>query len=143
MLKVHAPELCGEADIEHLELLALLRSCNAFEAYLKKNTAEFSADNIVEFLLLNPQHPHSILFSVRRLEESISNLPEMSSRGERGKVERLAGRLVATLLYSSVEEVLSSGLHLALDNVIRQCAQMHSAIHQAYIDYPIETSLSA
>jgi len=143
MLQVHSPELCGDADIEHLELLALLRSSNTFEAYLKKNSAEFSAENIIDFLLLNPQHPHSILFSVRRLQDSIAALPDMSVRGQRGRVERLAGRLVATLSYSSVEEILSSGLHLALENVIRQCAQLHSSIHQSYIDYPIETSLPA
>ena len=143
MLGVHSAELCGEADIEHLELLALLRSTNAFEAYLKKYTAEFSAENIVEFLLLNPEHPHSILFSVRRLAESIGSLPEMNALGQRNKVERLAGRLVATLSYSSVEEILSSGLRAGLENIIRQCVQLHTAIHQAYIDYPIESSLPA
>jgi uncharacterized alpha-E superfamily protein len=143
MLKVHAAELSGEADIEHLELLALLRSCNAFEAYLKRYTAEFSAELIVEFLLLNPQHPHSILFSVRRLADSLAALPDVSSRGQRSRVERLAGRLVATLSYSSVEELMSGGLHSALENVIRQCAQLHAGIHQAYIDYPIEASLPA
>ncbi len=143
MLKVHAAELSGTADIEHLELLALLRSCNAFEAYLKRYTAEFSAELIVEFLLLNPQHPHSILFSVRRLADSIAALPDVSTRGQRSRVERLAGRLVATLSYSSVEEMMNSGLDTALDNVIRQCAQLHAGIHQAYIDYPIESSLPA
>jgi uncharacterized alpha-E superfamily protein len=143
MLGAHGAELCGEADIEHLELLALLRSTNAFEAYLKKYTAEFSAEHIVEYLLLNPEHPHSILFSVRRLEASLAALPEMLASGQRSKVQRLAGRLVATLSYSSVEEILSSGLQLALENVVRQCAQLHSAIHQTYIDYPIESSLPA
>ncbi len=143
MISAHSEELSGDAEIEHLELLALLRSANAFEAYLKRYTAEFSADNIVEFLLLNPEHPHSILFSVRRLAESISLLPEMTARGQRSRVERLAGRLVATLSFSSVEEILSSGLRPALENVIRQCVQLHSAIHQTYIDYPIEGSLPA
>lgn len=143
LLTVHAAELSGEEDIEHLELLALLRSQNAFEAYLKKYTAEFSEENIVEFLLLNSEHPHSILFSVRRLESSIAALPEMSVLGRRSKVERLAGRLGATLSFSSVEEILTGGLHTALDSVVRQCAHLHTALHQTYIDYPIESSLNA
>ncbi|MFN9918254.1 MAG: alpha-E domain-containing protein [Acidobacteriota bacterium] len=141
MLKVHAAKLLGEADIEHLELLALLRSCNALEAYLKRYTAEFSAELIVEFLLLSPQHPHSILFSVRRLADSLAALPQVSFRGRRSRVECLAGRFVATLSYSSVKELMSGGLHSALVNVIRQCAQLHAGIHQAFIDYPIEISL--
>jgi uncharacterized alpha-E superfamily protein len=143
ILSAHSEELSGHAEVGHLELLALLRGLNSFEGYLKRYTAEFNAENIVEFLLLNPVHPHSILFSVRRLAGSIAELPEMSARGQRSGVERLAGRLVATLSYSSVEEVLSSGLRPALENVIRQCAQLHSAIHQTYIDYPIEGSLPA
>lgn len=123
--------------------LALLRNQNAFEAYLKKYTAEFSEENIVEFLLLNPEHPHSILFSVRRLESSIGALPEMTVFGRRGQVERLAGRLRASLSFNSVEEILAGGLDTALDNVVRQCAQLHTTLHQTYIDYPIESSLNA
>jgi hypothetical protein len=34
-------------------------------------------------------------------------------------------------------------LRPALENIIRQCAQIHTAIHHAYIDYPIESSLPA
>jgi uncharacterized alpha-E superfamily protein len=141
MLKTHSAELSGDAEIEHLELLALLRSANAFEAYLKRYTAEFSAENIVEFLLLNPEHPHSVLFSVRRLADSIHALPEVSGQGQRSKVEKLAGRLVAGLSYSSVEEILNGGLESALNNIIGQCVELHSAIRRTYIDYPIEGSL--
>jgi uncharacterized alpha-E superfamily protein len=143
MLAAHSQELCGTAEIEHLELLALLRSANAFEAYVKRYTADFNAENILEFLLLNPEHPHSVLFSLRRLSESVSALPAAGARGSRGGVERLVGRLVATLSFSNVEEIFAASLDGALGNVIRQCSQLHSEIHLAYIDYPIEGSLPA
>ncbi|GAB4360166.1 MAG: alpha-E domain-containing protein [Bryobacter sp.] len=143
MLNAHRAELSGEAEVGALELLALLRSANAFEAYLKRYTAEFNAESIVEFLLLNPAHPHSILFSVKRMEESISHLPEAGGRGRRTEVVRLVGRLGATLSFSSVDEIFAAGLDQALSNVIRQCLQLHAAIHEAYIDYPIEGSLPA
>jgi hypothetical protein len=45
------------------------------------------------------------------------------------------------LSFSSVEEILASGLDAALANVIRQCIELHSALHRTYIDYPIEGSL--
>jgi uncharacterized alpha-E superfamily protein len=143
MLNAHRAELSGDAEIGALELLALLRSANAFEAYLKLYTAEFNAESIVEFLLLNPAHPHSILFSVRRMEESIRELPDAGSRTRRADIVRLVGRLAATLSFSSVEEIFAAGLEQTLSNVIRQCLQIHSAVHEAYIDYPIEGSLPA
>ncbi len=143
MLSAHSAELCGEAEIEHLELLALLRSANAFEAYLKRYTAEFSSANILEFLLLNPAHPHSVHFSLRRLSESVAALQDAGARGPRANVERIVGRLVATLSFSDVEEIFAAGLDNALGNVIRQCSQLHAEIHLAYIDYPIEGSLPA
>ena len=38
--------------------------CTAFEAYCKVYTADLNPDRIIEFLLLNPEFPHSVRYSV-------------------------------------------------------------------------------
>jgi uncharacterized alpha-E superfamily protein len=38
---------------------------------------------------------------------------------------------------------MSSGLDAYLETILRQCAQVHSALYQTYIAYPIEVALEA
>ncbi len=59
------------------------------------------------------------------------------------RVERIAGRLQATLGFGQIDEIMSGGLHAYLETVLRQCGQVHSALHQTYIAYPIEAALEA
>ena len=49
---------------EHMEWIGLLRSCTAFEAYCKVYTADLRPERVAEFLLLNPEFPHSV--AIRR-----------------------------------------------------------------------------
>ena len=37
---------------------------------------------------------------------------------------------------------MAGGLHAYLAEITRQCAEIHGAIYQTYITYPIEASLS-
>ena len=68
---------------------------------------------------------------------------QRSPRGLGGRVERLAGRLHASLDYGQVDEILSDNPHRFLDGIARQCQQIHNAVHQTYIAYPIETAIPA
>ena len=45
--------------------------------------------------------------------------------------------------FSNIEEIMSASLHSWLENVRRQCEQIHDGIREAYIDYPIEWSVGA
>ncbi len=143
MLKAHCGELCGQAEIDDLELLALLRSANAFEAYLKRYTANIESAKIVEFLMLNAEHPYSVLYAAKRLAEDVATLPEGGVRRKRLQVQRVVGRFAAALEFCAVDEVLGTGLASALDNVNGHCGELHNALHDTYIDYPIEGSLPA
>jgi uncharacterized alpha-E superfamily protein len=127
---------------EHLEWVGLLKSCAAFEGYCKVYTADLRADRVAEFLLLNPVFPHSIRFCLERIESAVQSLPK-GSRKATARLARLAGRLRAAMSFSNIEEIMSANLHPWLDNVRRQCDQIHGGIREAYIDYPIEWSVGA
>jgi uncharacterized alpha-E superfamily protein len=127
---------------EHLEWIGLLKCCAAFEGYCKVYTADLTADRVAEFLLLNPVFPHSIRFCLERVESAVQSLPE-GSRKATARLARLTGRLRAAMSFSNIEEIMSAGLHSSLENVRRQCEQIHSGIREAYIDYPIERSVGA
>jgi uncharacterized alpha-E superfamily protein len=144
LLGVHFREFYGRgSEPEPLEWIGLLRSCTAFEAYCKAYTADLRPDRIAEFLMLSPSFPHSIRFSADALETALKHIgAEVSSRRS-ARVERIAGRMQATLAFGQIDEIMSSGLQAYLETVLRQCAQAHSALYQTYITYPIEAALQA
>jgi len=144
LLGVHFREFYGKQDEpEPLEWIGLLRSCTAFEGYCKAYTADLRPDRIAEFLVLNPSFPHSIRFSADALETAMKQIgAEVSSRRS-ARVERIAGRMQATLAFGQIDEIMSGGLQAYLETVLRQCSQAHSALYQTYIAYPIEAALQA
>jgi uncharacterized alpha-E superfamily protein len=129
------------AAAQHLEWVGLLRSCAAFEAYCKVYTADMQPERIAEFLLLNDEFPHSVRFSVDKVQSGLEKIGDTAVTRKTGRIERLAGRFRAALSFGQIDEILVSGLHGYLDDVLRQCALIHTAIHQFYIAYPIETAL--
>ena len=134
------PDQAVETE-EYLEWVGLLKSCAAFEAYCKAYTAEMRPMRVAEFLLLNPEFPHSVRFSVDMVHSALNRIGEMTDRRAE-QPERLAGRLQATLNFSQIQEILSTGAGAYLDSVRWQCAQAHTAIHQVYFDYSVESALA-
>ncbi len=126
----------------HMEWIGLLRSCTAFEAYCKVYTADLRADWTAEFLLLNSEFPHSIRFAVEQLEQSLEAIHETTSSKRSGRVAKLAGRLRSELSFTPLEEIMS-GLSTFLDDIRSQCTQIHAAVNQVYITYPIEAALES
>lgn len=123
------------------EWVGLLRSCSALEAYCRCYTADLRPERIAEFLLLNPEFPRSVRFSAARVESSLRTIGQFAGKGAGSRVTRLAGRLHATLNYGQVDEILGEDPHAYLDGIVRYCAQIHTASHQSYVMYPIESAL--
>lgn len=146
LLDVHFREFYGEkgSDFEdgaHLEWLGLLKSCSAFEPYCKVYTAELRPQRIAEFLMLNEEFPHSLRFAADRIELALDAI-EMRSAGRNVRLRKLAGRMGAALSYGQIEEILGGeGLHVYLEMSKRQCHQIHDAMYEAYIHYPVQAAL--
>jgi len=127
---------------EYVEWVGLLRSCCAFEAYCRHYTAELRPDRIAEFLLLNAQFPRSVRYSARHIQSSLQAIGQQNGRAA-GRAQRLAGRLLASLDYGQVDEILSDNLQAYLEAIVRQANQINVAIHQQYVQYPVDQALSA
>ncbi len=131
----------GQAD--DLDWVGLLASCAAFESYCKVYTADLKPDCMAEFLLLNPEFPYSVRYAVERMSAAIGAISGTSFKHATARIERIAGRLRAFLAYAQIADVMAGGLHRYLDSVIEQCKSLHAAVHEAYIDYPIQSALEA
>jgi uncharacterized alpha-E superfamily protein len=127
---------------EYVEWVGLLRSCCAFEAYCRQYTADLRSDRIAEFLILNAQFPRSVRYAARHIQASLQTIAQLTGRGP-GRAERLAGRLLASLDYGQVDEIMSGNLLEYLQSIVRQAGQIGAAVHQQYVSYPVNQALSA
>jgi uncharacterized alpha-E superfamily protein len=128
---------------EYVEWVGLLRACGAFEAYCKHYTADVRPERIAEFLLLNPEFPRSVRFVADRIEDSLRAIARALGKASNGRPERFAGRLKATLNYGQIDEIMADSPLRYLENIRKQCEQVHAALYQTYITYSIEAAIAS
>jgi uncharacterized alpha-E superfamily protein len=131
------------SQADDLDWVGLLASCTAFESYCKVYTADLKPECMAEFLLLNPEFPYSVRYAVDRMSAAIASISNSSLKHATGPLERIAGRLRASVAYAQITDIMAGGLHRYLDNVVEQCKSLHAAVHSVYIDYPIQSALEA
>jgi len=86
----------------------ILRSCGAYEAYLRTYRGMPSSQNAAEFLLLDRLFPRSIIHSIQTAERCMSAIDPVADRvGHSNTVLRALGRIRAELEYRPIEEVLA------------------------------------
>jgi uncharacterized alpha-E superfamily protein len=126
----------------HMEWIGLLRACTAFEAYCKVYTAELRPERVAEFLLLNPEFPHSVRFGVDSLRRSLEAIHQSAATRNTSRLSKLAGRLTASLSYTPLEEIMGNLREFTL-GIRRLCNQIHAGIYQIYISYPLDEAVEA
>jgi uncharacterized alpha-E superfamily protein len=125
---------------DDLDWVGLLTSCAAFEAYCKACTAELKPERIADFILLQPEFPYSVRYSLDRMHQALTLIGNLSLIRRTGKIERLIGRLRSAVAYVQIAEVIRGDLHKYLADIIAQCGDLHAAVHEVYIEYPIEVA---
>lgn len=114
---------------------SILRSCGAYEAYLRTYRGMPSAANAAEFLLIDRLFPRSILYSVSTALACLHDLqPRHEQRGRIGfhdPAQRLLGHVRSELEYRPVSETLSD-LPRYMDDVQVAMSDASEAIRQRY-----------
>jgi uncharacterized alpha-E superfamily protein len=128
---------------DDLDWIALLASCAAFDSYCKVFTADLQPDRIAELLLVHPEFPYSVRYSVERMHVSLDAITIQGASRHREHILRIIGRLRSSLAFATIPELLVGDLHAFLNGVLEQCRALHGAVHDAYIDYPIEIAFEA
>jgi uncharacterized alpha-E superfamily protein len=89
----------------------ILRSCGAYEAYLRTYRGVPSATNAAEFLLLDRIFPRSVIFAISRAENCLRDLAPTTSRVGVGVTDaalRELGILRNNLEYRSAPDILAN-----------------------------------
>ena len=120
------------------EWSAVLRSCSAWDAYRTIHGADVHPRFVAEFLLLNDDFPRSVRFCASALNRALRRISGVAEGHFCNDAEKLTGRLLAELQFSTADEILDRGLHRYLDEAQSKLNEIGNALFQAYIFQPFE-----
>jgi uncharacterized alpha-E superfamily protein len=126
-----APQTISQEDA--LGWSAILRSCSAWDAYKSLHGAEVHQRLVAGFLLLNEDFPRSVRFCGSALNSALRKISGVPEGKFCNNAEKLAGRLVAELQFSAIDEIFDHGLHAYLDELQTKLNTIGGALCDAYI----------
>ncbi len=125
-----APETISQT--ETVEWSAILHSCSAWDAYKALYGADVHPRHVAEFLVLNEDFPRSVRFCAEELNTALRRLSGAPEGRFHNDAERHAGRLLAELRFSTVDEIFEQGLHRYLDELQTKLNNIGDALFNAY-----------
>jgi uncharacterized alpha-E superfamily protein len=125
-----------EAPHDH-QWMAVLKSVGAYEAYRRKYYSEVQPERVAELLILNPQHPRSILFSINEVQHAQRSLSGTMPGYYSNEAERLSGKLLEKLRYDKIEDIFAQGLHSYLSELLAACESIGANIASWYFYYSL------
>ena len=121
---------------ETLEWTAVLRSCSAWDTFRQFNRGEVDPRRVAEFLILSEDFPRSVRFCMSAFDSALRRLSGVPEGRYSNPGEKLSGRLLAELQFSSVEDVFECGLHEYLDRLQQRFNAIGEAVFATYISHP-------
>jgi uncharacterized alpha-E superfamily protein len=130
---LETPILAGTAD--NHQWMAVLKSVGAYEAYRRQYHSPIEPERVAEMLILHPQHPRSIRFSITELQAGLRAISGSGPGTYANEAERLTGRVLEGLRYDTVEDVFRRGLHSYLENLLANFHVIGEDIAHSYFYY--------
>jgi uncharacterized alpha-E superfamily protein len=139
-LLLPSPEEVGGV-LDELQWISLLRSAGAYQMFRQAQLGVITPRAVAAFLLLDPVFPRSVRYCLERIHETLQVVGGRSVPGAPDELECLSGLTLARWSYTQIDELVSCGLHEAIDALQRDLNTLHGLIHERYFVLP--SSLSA
>ncbi len=133
ILLPHGEKVGGLVDT--VQWQSVLKSCSAFEAYRKLHTGQVTPWSVAEFIILQESFPRSIRFCVDHLDKALHRISGCDGAHFSNPAEKLSGRLLSDLHYTSIQDVFQTGLHQYLDNIQLRLLEAGAAMRKQYCEW--------
>ena len=117
--------------------LAVLRSVGAYEAYHRQHHSSIDPEKVANMLILHPQHPRSIRFSVAEVQSGWRAISGTQAGSYANEAERLIGKVLERLRYDRIHEIFDQGLHGYLHGLLNLCGSVGEDIARTYFYYAV------
>ncbi len=123
-------ELGGVLD--ELQWIALLRSAGAYQMFRRAEQNVIKPNSVARFLLLDPIFPRSVRYCLDGISETLKMIELNPSLEEPTQLECMRGLLQAKWSYVRIENIISQGLHEAIDSLQIDLNKLHNLIQEKY-----------
>jgi uncharacterized alpha-E superfamily protein len=117
--------------IDDIQWAAVLRSASASEMYRKKH-GRITPRGVADFLLLDHEFPRAVQYCLMEARGSVHAISGTPLGSFRHPPEKLLGLLCSELSYSSVDEIIASGLHEYIDHLQDKLNEIGNGIHETF-----------
>lgn len=122
-----------DLQLQTFHWTSLLRSCSAYEAYLREYHEQIDPANVLRYLVMGSDFPRAMRFCVIRCLASLKEIAGTAGdEAYTSEAERLLGRLESELRYLDATEIVGPRLANFLTNVQETCNRVGVEIQQAY-----------
>jgi uncharacterized alpha-E superfamily protein len=127
------PKGAEEARVADLtQWNAILRGAAGYHAFKRRAQAVFSGEDVVHFLLRDPNFPRSVLLCVRRAESHLDDLRRHWGLHHADEAMEVAEYLRTLLTEKPLGHIIAMGLHDYLDVVQIHIQHLAAAIGRAF-----------
>lgn len=121
-----------DLSLAHLQWAGVLRSCHAYEAYQSLHVGRLEPERVIEFLLLHPASPRSVLFCLENTANALREIEGLGGGRPTSQADRVLGRVLNELRFCEISELLSGDLHQFLGSVLERSAQASGMLQRQY-----------
>jgi len=118
--------------MRNIHWMAVLRSCCSIEFYRRQHVGDMDPMKVASFLILEPNFPRSVRFSVKRAFDAMSAIRSEVNPLVIDPAERILGRLNADLEYAEASEIMAEGLPNYLIRIQNDLAEAAIALQKNY-----------
>jgi len=119
----------ADLPIYYARWRSLLRSVASLENYRRSHGSLVHPDEVVAFLLFDPEAPRSVRCGVNRIQRYIEILPGSSQ----SQPARIAGKIVARIEYDDEKILSAEDLTPFCDEMIERIRSIYDAVEHQYL----------
>jgi uncharacterized alpha-E superfamily protein len=125
--------------IDNAHWTAILKSCSAYEPFLKKRLLGDPGHSVADFLILDRLFPRSVRFCLNQCRQRVHTISGRPLAHPGNEVEHALDSLVRWLNLVKIDDFVRAGLHQELIRVINRIDEVGDGIYRTYFDVRVES----
>jgi uncharacterized alpha-E superfamily protein len=85
-------------------------------------------------LLLNKEFPRSVIYCIEHAERALLKIVDKQYMQNGEKSKRVIGKLKSQLEFTTIEEIITKGLHETIDDIQIRLTDVNAAIRNDFFD---------
>ena len=122
--------------IDDIQWMAVLKSVSALEAFRKVYASQINPRTVAYYILLDRTFPRSVYFSAASLQRATRDISGSPANQYTNDAERLLGKLVADLSFTTIEDIYTEGLHEFLNGLQARLGRIGQEFYSTYFSNP-------